>query len=73
MNLVSDGMFRFLLSATTGGVGVVWTIHEIMLLMRLRGADRRDPLVRDQRFGYAIGIVIGMIGVFGTLRFNGVL
>jgi hypothetical protein len=73
MNLVSDGMFRFLLSATTGGVGVVWTIHEIMLLMRLRGADRRDPLVRDQRFGYAMGIVIGLIGVFGTLRFNGVL
>ena len=73
MNLVSDDMFRFLLSATTGGVGVVWTINEIRLLMRLRGKDRRDPLVRDQRFGYAMGIVIGLIGVFGTLRFNGVL
>jgi hypothetical protein len=73
MNLVSDDMFRFLLSATTGGVGVVWTINEIRLLMRLRGANRRDPLVRDQRFGYAMGIVIGLIGVFGTLRFNGVL
>jgi hypothetical protein len=69
MNLVSDGMFSFLLCATTGGVGVVWTIHEIMLLMRLRGADRRDPLVRDQRFGYAMGIVIGMLGVIGTLLF----
>ena len=73
MNLVSDDMFRFLLSATTGGVGVVWTINEIRLLMRLRGANRRDPLVRDQRFGYAMGIVIASVGIVGTLRFNGVI
>jgi hypothetical protein len=71
--LVSDPVFRFLLSLIAGGVGGLWTIHDVVFLARLRGANRRDPLVRDQRFGYAMGIIIGMIGVVGTLRYNGVL
>ncbi|HSR97952.1 MAG TPA: hypothetical protein VLM79_12920 [Kofleriaceae bacterium] len=73
MNLVSDHVFRLLLSAVTGGVAAVWVIHDLVLIARLRGADRRDPLVADKRFGYGMGVVIGMIGVIGTLRFNGVL
>jgi hypothetical protein len=71
--LVSDDTFRLLLSVITGGFGGVWAIHDIVFLARLRGANRRDPLVGDQRFGYAMGIIIGMIGVVGTLRYNGVL
>lgn len=73
MNLVSDATFRLFLSAITGGFAAVWAIHDIILIARLRGANRRDPLIRDKLFGYAMGIVIGMIGVIGTLRFNGVL
>jgi len=73
MTLVSDSTFRILLSVITGGVGGAWAIHDILFIARLRGADRRDPLVSDQRFGYVMGIVIGLIGVVGTLRFNGVL
>jgi hypothetical protein len=73
MTLVSVGVFRFVLSLVTGGVAAVWVVHDLVLIARLRGADRRDPLVADKRFGYAMGIVIGMIGVIGTLRFNGVL
>jgi hypothetical protein len=73
MNLVSDTTFRLLISVITGGFGGLWTIHDLVFMARLRGADRRDPLVADQRFGYAMGIVIGTIGVVGTLRFNGVL
>jgi hypothetical protein len=73
VTLVSDTVFRLLLSAITGGVAGVWIIHDLVLIARLRGADRRDPRVADKRFGYAMGIVIGMIGVIGTLRFNGVL
>jgi hypothetical protein len=73
MNLVSDHVFRFFLSAVTGGVAAAWVIHDLGLIARLRGADRRDSLVADKRFGYAMGIVIGMIGVIGTLRFNGVI
>ena len=73
MSLVSDGVFRWFLSAITGGFAAVWVIHDLVLIARLRGADRRDRLVADKRFGYAMGIIIGMIGVIGTLRFNGVL
>jgi hypothetical protein len=73
MTIVSDAAFRFLLSAATGGVAGAWVIHDLVLLARLRGADRRDPLVADKRFGYAMGIVIGVLGIVGTLRFNGVL
>jgi hypothetical protein len=73
MTLVSDTAFRLFLSAITGGVAAVWIVHDLVLIARLRGADRRDPLVADKRFGYAMGIVIGVIGVIGTLRFNGVL
>jgi hypothetical protein len=77
--LVSDHTFRLLLSLITGGVGGLWAIHDVVFLARLRGADRReraralDRSIADQRFGYAMGIIIGMIGVVGTLRYNGVL
>lgn len=73
MNLVTETTFRILLSVITGGVAGAWAIHDLLFLARLRGTDRRDPLVADQRFGYVMGIVIGLIGVVGTLRFNGVL
>jgi hypothetical protein len=73
MTLVSDWAFRLAISVITGGVAGFWVIHDVVLLARLRGENRRDPLVADKRFGYAMGILIGLIGVFGTLRFNGVL
>lgn len=73
MTPLPESTFRLLLSLVTGGVAGIWTIHDLVLLARLRGAGRRDPLIRDQRFGYAMGIVIGVIGIVGTLRFNGVL
>jgi hypothetical protein len=73
MTLVSDSTFKLLLSVITGGVGGAWAIHDLLFIARLRGADRREPLVADQRFGYVMGILIGIIGVVGTLRFNGVL
>jgi hypothetical protein len=73
MTELPDGVFRLALSAITGGVAVAWLIHDLVLMARLSGADRRDPLVADRRFGYAIGIVIGLVGIVGTLRFNGVI
>jgi hypothetical protein len=73
MTELPDGVFRALLSVITGGVAGAWTVHDAVLLARLRGSNRRDPLVADKRFGYGIGIVIGVIGIVGTLRYNGVL
>lgn len=73
MTELSDGTFRLLLSLITGGVAGAWAVHDLVLIARLRGKGRRDPRVADQRFGYAMGIVIGAIGIIGTLRFNGVL
>ena len=73
MTELPDGVFRLLLSVATGGLAATWLVHDLVLLARLGRADRRDPLIRDQRFGYVMGIAIGAIGVVGTLRFNGIL
>ena len=76
MTELPDGVFRFLISLATGGLAGAWLIHDLLLLARVarhRGAGRRDPLVADRAFGYMVGIVIGVVGVVGTLRFNGVL
>ena len=70
--MIPGSTFHLLLSLAVGGVAALWLIHDAVLLARLRGSGR-DPLVADKRFGYAMGIVIGAIGVIGTLRFNGVL
>jgi hypothetical protein len=71
--LISESTFRLLITIGTGGLGVVWVVHDVLFLSRLRGKDLRDPLLRDQRFGYVMGIVIAVIGVVGMLRFNGVV
>ncbi len=75
MTELPDGVFRALISLFTGGVAGAWLIHDLLFLARVvrrGGADRRDPRVGDQVFGYVIGIVIGVVGVVGTLRYNGV-
>jgi hypothetical protein len=73
MTELSDDVFHLMLSIATGGLAAAWLIHDLLLLLRLPGSQRRDPLVRDQRFGYVMGIVIGVIGLVGTARFNGLL
>ena len=75
MTELPDGVFRLLISLFTGGLAGAWLIHDLLFLaraLRQRSAGRRARLVGDQVFGYAIGIVIGVIGLVGTLRFNGV-
>lgn len=71
-SIAPDSPFGLFLSVVTGGVAALWVIHDLVFLARLRGQPS-DPLVHDQRFGYVMGVVIGIIGVIGTLRFNGVL
>lgn len=47
-------------------------LYDVFRLAKLRGADMRDPLVRDKRFGYVIGILLGALAISGILRFHGV-
>ncbi|MDX2090123.1 MAG: hypothetical protein SFX73_19855 [Kofleriaceae bacterium] len=71
--LVSSEVFRGFLSVMTAGVAGLWGTIDVIRFIRLRDADSRDPIVRDKRFGYVIGALVGVIGVVGTLRFNGVM
>ena len=71
--LVSYTVFAWIVTILTGGLAGSWFVYDIINLIRLRGADTRDPLVRDRRFGYFIGIAIGFIGVLGCLRFHDVV
>jgi hypothetical protein len=72
VTLVPEGVFHWVVTVFTGGFAGIWVVHDLIFLLRLRGADRRDPLVADQVFGYVLGMVMGLIGVVGALRFNGV-
>ena len=51
--------------------GALWALFDIVKLSRTRGKNGRDPLVRDERFGYVIGIVIGLFALSGLLRYHG--
>ncbi|HEX8109511.1 MAG TPA: hypothetical protein VF516_17390 [Kofleriaceae bacterium] len=75
MTELPDGVFHVLISLFTGGLAGAWLIHDLVLLARVvrrRGTGRRDPRVGDQVFGCVMGIVIGVVGLVGTLRYNGV-
>jgi hypothetical protein len=71
--IMSATAFTWILTGLVGGLSAVWLVYDARNLWRARAADGSDPLVRDRRFGYSIGIVIALIGLLGTLRFHGVV
>jgi hypothetical protein len=71
--LVSQTVFEWFVTIVTGGVAGAWFVYDIINLIRVRRADGRDPLIRDRRFGYVMGILIGLAGVLGCLRFHDVM
>ena len=71
--LVSPTVFKWFMTILTGGLAGSWFFYDSFNLFRLRNADRSDGVVRDKQFGYVIGIIIGVIGVLGCLRFHGVV
>ena len=73
MNLVSADAFNWFLTLVTGIVAGGWLVYDAISLVRTRRADRSDPIVRDKHFGYVMGMIIGVIGLVGTLKFQGVL
>jgi len=67
VNFVSPTAFEWFISVMTGGVAAVWVFFDARNMVKLRRADVNDPKVRDRRFGYAMGVVIGLVGVVGVM------
>lgn len=68
---LSPATFRWILTMLTVA-GSVWALFDVVKLSRTRGKDAASPLVRDERFGYWIGILLGTFGISGILRYHGV-
>lgn len=73
MNIVSETAFQWIVTAMTAGLAGTWFVYDAISLARLRGKNREDPVAGDKRFGYVMGIIIGFVGVWGCLRFHGVV
>jgi hypothetical protein len=71
--LMSPYAFKWFLTILTGGLAGSWFIYDTFNLIRIRNADKADPIVRDKIFGYIMGIAIGVVGVLGCLRFHDVV
>lgn len=65
--------FKWFLTLLTGVVATAWFFYDSINLIRTRKLDRKDAVVRDRHFGYVMGILIGLVGIVGTLRYQGVL
>jgi len=71
--LMTATQFKWFLTILTGGLAGVWMLYDLRNLSKLRGQNKADPIVADKRFGFLIGILIGVVGVVGVLRFHGVV
>jgi hypothetical protein len=70
--LVTATTFQWILTFLTGSLAGVWLVHDAILLARSRTISK-TPLESDVKFGYVVGIVIGAIGLWGCLRYHGVV
>jgi hypothetical protein len=70
---MSATLFAWLLTVAVGGVSALWFVYDSVNLARVLKLDRNDPSVRDRRFGYTMGIIMGTIGVIGALKFHGIV
>jgi len=70
---MSATAFAWFISVMVGGVSALWLVYDSVNLARALKLDPANPAVRDRRFGYAMGLVMGLIGVIGTLKFHGVV
>lgn len=71
--VMSPSAFKWFITFVTGGLAAAWFVYDSINLIRTRKLDRSDAVVRDRHFGYVMGIIMGIIGVVGCLRFHDVL
>jgi hypothetical protein len=69
-HLVSHTVFVWFMTLFTGIVAATWFVYDGLKLYWLRNADKNDPTVHDKRFGYSIGMLVGLIGVLGVLKYH---
>lgn len=70
---MSPHAFRWFLTILTFALAAPWVIYDTRNLIVTRKLDRSDPVVRDRRFGYVIGIFVGGVGTLGCLLFQNVI
>jgi hypothetical protein len=68
--IVAHSIYVLIVTLLVGGVAASWVVVDIIRLRRALRENRRDPLVRDRIFGSIIGIVVGLFGVVGTVRYQ---
>ena len=67
--IVSAHTYLWFITLMTGLVALYWIIIDTVRLTRALRGDRAYAAVRDRIFGSIIGLVVGAIGVGGTLHF----
>ena len=69
-NFMPLSSLAWIITVSTGALGGVWAAYDLRNLLKHQGADMSDPLERDKRFGYIMGVIIGLVGVFGVLKYH---
>ena len=65
---MSPTTFDWFVSIITLALAGPWLVYDAFNMVKLRNADGSDPVVHDKRFGYVIGMLIGIIGVIGVAK-----
>jgi hypothetical protein len=65
---MSDTAFDWLVCGLTFGLAFPWIFFDARNLWKLRNADSSDPIIRDRRFGYIIGMCVGLAGTIGVVK-----
>lgn len=71
--LMSKATFEWIVTILTGGVAGGWFLYDGIRLAQMTRTRSSDPVMADKKFGYMMGVVIGLAGVWGCLRFHGVV
>jgi len=66
---LSHSNYMLVCALLTGVVAGYWVVIDTVRLRRALREDRTDLQVRDRVFGSVVGILVGLIGVFGTLSY----
>jgi FtsH-binding integral membrane protein len=69
-HFLPDSAVMWACAIPTAILATLWLAYDLRNLTKLRGADMTEPLNRDKRFGFLMGIVIGVVGIVGVLRYH---